>query len=421
MVKRSRGLKAVPYEWIVVALSLMGGTGINFVHGGVPVLFPFIQEDLGVNKSQLGLIISGLLLGGAIAVLPMGWLSDTLGVKRLLRVTLVVLVACVLLFSQFQNLVQGVLLAILIGVLASATGPALVKAIMDWVSPRSRSLAMGIVQTANPTTGIVTAAFLPVLAEAFGWRRAMIALSLTILVSVSFFVGFYRDKPGSGAGLRRSSPIESMILVVRDRNIWLGAIEGMALASQHFVFLTYLVLFLKEDIGLATVVAGLFLALAHVGSAFGRVGWGVVSDLALRGRRVPALFLLGLTAVVTTAIIARLPADTPLVLVAVLVFVAGSAIMGWPGLYNVLMSELAGPRLVGTVFGFTAIARQVTALAVLPLFGLIVDQRGSYEAAWWMMVGIATLGVLVLPLLWSQERWRGRFQPAGLGPGSEGR
>ena len=43
-------------------------------------------------------------------------------------------------------------------------------------------------------------------------------------------------------------------------------------------------------------------------------------------------------------------------------------------------------------------------MLVAPLFGLVVDQTGSYDMGWWMLVGIAGTGTLVLGFLRPLER-----------------
>ena len=68
-------------------------------------LFPFLHEDLGINRAQLGLIPSTILLGGTGSVLLVGWLADVMGVRRLITVALVGTVVGVILFSQVQSLV----------------------------------------------------------------------------------------------------------------------------------------------------------------------------------------------------------------------------------------------------------------------------------------------------------------------------
>ena len=396
---RMRLIPAIDYVWVVITVCVVGNLGLSFVVHGVPALFPFIQDDLETNKAQLGLIVSAIFGGGTLTVIIMGWLSDAVGVRRLLGVTMLGLALTVLAFSQIQSLVQGILLALVLGIVGLSMGPGMGKAVMDWVGLQTRTLAMGIQQTSVPIGGIMVAALLPSLAEAFDWRIALMFLALMVLISAVVFVAFYHDKPTGETSSRSNSPASSILLVAKDRNIWLAGLNGASLTALHFVFVSYLILFLKEHLGMSTVQAGFFLAVGQAGSIAGRIAWGLVSDFLLHGRRVLALMLVGAISVMLMALMATLPSNAPLVLVGILVFFVGGHAMGWPGLHLVLLAELSSPRLVGTAIGVGLTIGNGGAVVVPPLFGLIVDKTGSYEMAWWMAAGVAALGALPLVFL----------------------
>ena len=141
---RIRYLSAVPYGWVVVALCVMATIPAAFTYTGMGVLFPFIQEELEINRAQIGLISSGMFAGGIATILLVGWLVDVVGVRRLQSVGLLGMALALLLFSQIDSLLYGVLAAVLIGITPSASYPAQNKAIMEWVRQRTRGLAMGI-------------------------------------------------------------------------------------------------------------------------------------------------------------------------------------------------------------------------------------------------------------------------------------
>ena len=248
------------------------------------MLFPFIQEDFGVTRAQLGLITSALLLDGITTILFMGWLADTLGVRRLLAVAMMGTASGVLLFSQSQSLGQSVLLAVVISIVATGIPTSSAKAIMDWVKPQRRGLSMGINQTSIPLSGFIAAALFPLLAIAFSWRIAVMVLALFIaVIGMAVFV-FYQDKPSSSLDSKRNSMISSMTTVVMNRDLWLTSLSYAALLAVPVVFVSYLILFLREDHGMSESLAASFLALAFVASIVARVVWGLLSDL-LGGRK----------------------------------------------------------------------------------------------------------------------------------------
>ena len=399
--------RAVPYGWVVVALCLVVIIPFALFRWGLGVLFPFIQEDLGTTRAELGLIASGMALGMGSTALLIGWLVDTMGARRPLTASLVVAAAAVFLFSRIGSPVHGVLLGIPLGVALTTLGPGYIKAVMDWVTPKTRALAIGIAEASIPIAGIVGAVLISILAVKFGWRSTVVILGVAIAVSSVVFFAFYRDKPrGDTEGQTRSRPGTKMRLVARNPDMWVISLSGLVTSGIQICVLSYLVLFLKEYFQMSTVVAGGGLAVALAGGAVGRVGWGLVSDLLLRGRRVATMAIVSILTGVSVATMTWLPSDAPLVVVWVLLFVVGSVSLGYSGVRTVFVAELAGPDLTGTAFGFGGTISQLGNFTLAPLFGLIVDRTGSYDMAWWMIAGVALLGTLLLGFLSPQARRR---------------
>ena len=397
---------AIPYPTVVVGLCLLAITSSAIFRQGMGAMFPFIQEDLGLNLAQLGLLGSGTALGAGATALLGGWLADVVGVRRLLTGTLVVAAVGVILFSQMQSLTQGFLAAVLMGIAFSATFPSCVKAIVGWLPPRNRALGLGSVEASIPLGAIVSALFLTFVAVSYSWRIAAIVSATIIAVSAVVFFSLYRNKPVESVGREHNGRSRGRVnLVVRNPDIWLVASYSVAFSAIVRVIVSYLILFLREELDMSAVAAGAMLAVALAGSAVGRICWGLVSDLLLGGRRVVLLAFTGTVSGISLALLVWLPSDASLATVSVLVFVVGAVCMGFSGLYTVLMAELAGPGLAGTVMGFGNTIGMVGSFGGPPLFGLIVDQT-SYDTGWWMTVGFAAAGTLLLTLLRPEARRR---------------
>ena len=397
---RSSVLPAMPYPWVVVTLCLVVTIAVSTYRQGIGVLYPFIQEDLEISRAQIGLLASGAFMGAFPTSLFAGWLADVVGVRRLQTLTMAALFASMFLFSLAQSFVQAFLLTILVGVSLSTSFPVTVKGIVDWATPRTRGLALGIMEAVIPIGAIFSAVLLPFLAEAYSWRLGVIVMAFWMGASGVIFFIFYRDRSDGYIERRGSSkPSGKIAEVARNRGIWLIAFFGCCLSSTNVVLFSYLVLFLKEDLGLSPVVAGGSLAVGMVGSAVGRVVWGVVSDLILQGRRVEVLACVCALSVVAVALLIWLPSDASLVVVWSLIFFIGITAMGWSGLWTALISELAGPALTGTAVGFVVTITSVSIMVVTPLFGFLVDRTESYDIAWGALAGLTGLGTLLLAFL----------------------
>ncbi len=397
-------MSAIPYAWIVVVLALLATMGEGFIQQGLPILFPFIKEDFGASLAQLGLITSGLFLGATSTTLIMGWLADRMGVRKIISVGLLAMTAGLLLFSQIKSLNQGVVLAFLISLTTAGITPASVKAIMDWVTPQTRGLSMGIKETSVPLSGIVAAALFPFLAAAYSWRTAVLVLGLIVGVLGMVIFASYRNKPDSGTSGGRPSLIRGIVTLASDRDIWLVGFSSAILLALYLVVGSYLILFLIEKLGMSVSVAASFLAIAFAASVVGRVFWGLISDL-LGGRPAVILALVCALSMLGTISMIWLPSDAPGVVVGVLAAFLGVTALGWTGVYLALVVGLVQPELVGTGIGFVTIFARTGAFGP-PLFGLIVDRTGSYDMGWWMMAGLASVGALLLTFVRRRSMYR---------------
>ena len=148
-------------------------------------------------------------------------------------------------------------------------------------------------------------------------------------------------------------------------------------------------------------LAASYLALLQIGGVAGRTLWGLASDTLLGGRRKPALAALAPAALGCVVLLALLPPGTPPLALVPLVFALGFTAIGWNGLFLALMAEQAAPELAATAVGLGVTGVFVSIVLTPPLFGLVVDQSGSYQLAWWLLAAIMACG---LPLLvWIQD------------------
>ena len=259
---------------------------------------------------------------------------------------------------------------------------------------------MGIVESSPPFSGLLAASIIPSLAVTYGWGSAAWVLVILAAVSAVVFFASFRDNPHSvRQRSTRGGLIKRIPLLVRNRDIWLVTFSGTILQGLQITVVTYLILFLLEDVGMAVTVAGGMLATAFAGAGLGRIAWGAVSDVLVPGRPVLVLALVVVLSAMSLTLLSRLPTGASPIVVGGAVFLAGSTAMAWQGLYQPLLAELADQELTGTTVGFVSMVRRPLASGIPPLFGLVVDQTDSYDTGWWMMAGLACAAALVLAFL----------------------
>ncbi|MFC2066937.1 MFS transporter, partial [Chloroflexota bacterium] len=81
--------KTGSYLWITLPLVTGVALAQALSRQGITVLYPFIQDEFGLSRAQVGLITSAIGIGFAVVVVLAGWLTDTFGVKRMITISLV--------------------------------------------------------------------------------------------------------------------------------------------------------------------------------------------------------------------------------------------------------------------------------------------------------------------------------------------
>ena len=132
-----------------------------------------------------------------------------------------------------------------------------------------------------------------------------------------------------------------------------------------------------------------------------RIGWGLVSDRRFQGKRRPVLVMILALTVCSTLCAAFLPSHTPLWIVALLSILFGVSAFAWTGVLGTLVIEIAGPESAGSAISLVQVLSAPATLLAPPLFGLLADVSGTYQASWFVLTLIGMVGLI--SVRWVQE------------------
>lgn len=379
-------------RWFYLCIATLAQTALSVVHLGVPTLVPLIQAELGLNLTEVGVLVSMSNVGVVASVLAAGRAADRFGERLVIGYGAVaggVLAMTVPFAGSFAALLAVFLL---LGAPVATGTPAGSKAVAGWFPDRERGTAMGIRQTGIPLGGALAALTLPSLGLAFGWRWALFAAGAVTVCTGAVVLLCYREPEERRAGA--AAPAGGLGDIVRRKDIWAVTFYAAVLAGCQWCYLSYIELYLTEDILFSLVFAAALLAVGQVCGGAGRIGFGVVSDRLFFGRRKPVMVMLGLLAIGMGLATAFLSAATPAWLVTVVVSLLGLGVMSWQGLYLALVSRIVGIRVAGVAIGLTNTVAFLGVVVLPPVFGFIADWSESYETAW-----MALAAAIALPLL----------------------
>jgi MFS family permease len=400
--------EVTPRKLLIAAVCLLGSALVPYVQVTIgPLMMLPMSQELGWTRTQYAFGTTFLFISGAITVLVFGRIADRYGSRTILLLGSIGGGLTMLALSrQGTELWQLYVAYTLLGAFGSS-GLGYTK-IIGTLFAKHRGKALAIFG-AESTLAL---AVLPLLTSSLnthlGWRGTYVAYAVIMFVlsPVLFFVirGPGLSQPvdavapaGAAAGVSAIA-IEGLTpaQIRRDRAFWL-VVLGAVLGSGLNAGLTAHIIAAITDKGFSqTTAAGVLSAATFIGLA-GTLAVGFAMD-HFRTAKVMSVFAV-------------------LLAVGALVFGLASASMGGLGLliaglgmqrigHHALVpaTQYAQTRFVGMRSFGEAFAMQVVVLSMAmaffpPLFGMIYDRTGSYEAMYWIVSGGALIGAAVYLLL----------------------
>lgn len=371
-----------------------------------PVVIPTIKSALGLNDVQVGALSSARLLAGGVLTLPSGMFSDAFGRQRPLVLASAVVSMGVGVFITGLVPTFGWVFA---GVLLMGAGTAV------WHPTAISSLSLkyphkrGTMLSIHGTGATIADTFAPVaigaLIAVFAWQPVLIlhlipALAIAYLVWRNLKPSF-GDTPPREFGFRQQ--VGDVGSLLRNGPFLAITVATGAWAVGRQVVLTFLPIYLQEDLGYSTVVLGIYIGLLHALGIVSQSALGVMSDKF--GRKivlVPSFLLLGLLYI-------ALAFAPPGIALAAVIAGAGLFFYTLANITNAATLDVVGSRGQAATVGFQSMLLQVLILPAPIFAGLLVISYGI--GAVFIAVGALMLfgAALMIPL---------RMHPGGRGGSS---
>jgi len=190
------------YGWLMVALSFITALTTSGTRAALSVMILPFEAEFGWNRAGIAAAASmNLFLQGLTAPLG-GWLMDRFGPRRMILISLTLLVIGITATTQIQQLWQlillwGVLIGIAVGLLGAVLGATVAN---RWFIAR-RGLALGILNSSNSTGQLIFLPLLMALIVSTGWRGSVMLMATSALILMPIIAFLMRDDP-SEVGLK---------------------------------------------------------------------------------------------------------------------------------------------------------------------------------------------------------------------------
>ncbi|MBQ45265.1 MAG: MFS transporter [Porticoccaceae bacterium] len=234
--KHSNGYR----NFVLVLLTLV--YGFNFIDRQiVGILAPFIQKDLGLTNTEMGLL-TGLLFAAlyTVVAIPIAWLADRYNRVNILTIALATWSGFTALFGLAGNFFQIGLARMGVGIGEAGGSPASHSIISDLYAKEERAGALGIYSMGIPlgimAAYFVTASLVGPSGEDVNWRRIFVILGLTG-IALAVIVRLVLREPvrgamefGNNVDVAQPPFLESLIALLKIPSWWWMCF-GIALGS----------------------------------------------------------------------------------------------------------------------------------------------------------------------------------------------
>ncbi|MEJ1963187.1 MAG: MFS transporter [Gammaproteobacteria bacterium] len=391
--------RSAAYQVVLTALLSLNFGFVLFDRNALGFLMPFIQPDLALNNTQIGILTGGLSLTWALAALGVGVVADRFGSrKRLLIIATLAFALCSFGSGIAPSFAMMLGARLLMGVAEGGIMPISQSLIASEVAPRHRGLAMGVAQGFGSSLlgSFVAPVMLVAFATSFGWRHAFFLAGAPGLLTALLMIWLIRVPPPlpRHASERVTAPAGSLREVLADRNIILCAVLGVLLVSYLVLCWAFMPLYLTQVRKYDASTMGWLMGTLGISATIASSAIPAWSDRI--GRR-PLMIVMPLIAIILP-IAALYYVGSTWVLAAI--FFVGWGVTGvFPLFMATVPSESVDARHIATALGICMGTGEILGGVLSPFVaGYAADQVGL-QAPLWMMLGLALLaGLLALGL-----------------------
>jgi MFS family permease len=359
----------------------------------LPMLFPFLKQQLHVGYVELGLALTVFAVSSGLTQAPIGYLADHLGARKILLMGLCLGGVALIVLGLHLSYPSLLVSAALLGLANSVYHPANYAILSAHMNEARMGRAFSIHTFAGLLGGAVAPAVVAGLVATIGGHGALIAtgavgpLVALLLLGVGIPDTSPVDRTTSG-GAAKPNVITPALLVL--------TIVFMLLSLSNAGINNFGVVALMSGYGETFSTANLALTAFLGASAAGVLAGGFLADLTERhGQVAAACFAVNAVILLIVAAMSLPPS----------LLIAAMGLAGFLGgviapSRDMMVRNAAPPGAAGRAFGIVSTGFNIGGIISPLLFGWIMDQNLPH----WIFGGSVVFMVLTVLLALSTER-----------------
>ena len=327
-----------------------------------------IRKEFGLSDSQVGLMGSAFIWLYALVGLPLGRVADSWSRRKLLAGGMLVWSALTATAAMASSYTMLLFSRLGFGVGEAVVAPAATSWIGDLFPAVERSRPLALFMLGVPVGGALSYFFSGPVAQAYGWRAAMVLAALPAMVLIPVVLRLAEPARGAVEVHREALAKGSMAAILKIPTMWWIIASGALLNFNLYAIGTFLPAFLSRIHGLTLARSGIATGIIFAaGGVTGGVLAGRWGDRVIHKRKNGRLLAAAVIAA-TGAPAAYLGIGAGGVFAAIaLLAVAYGTLNSYFGLVYSAIQDIVAPTMRGTAMAIYFMAMYLCGASFGPL------------------------------------------------------
>lgn len=259
-----------------------------------------LAKDFDLNSVQLGYLFSAFTWGYTLFLIPIGYLIDKHGIKKMAGIGISIWSAATILTAGCAGFLSLITARLVMGAGESVSNPVGGKIIRQWIPASERGLITAIFNSGSYAGPAICSVVLGILVTYYGWRLSFIIAGIIGFIWLAAWLCFYNSPEkvnwlseaercyiieNRGSSQNNASESESsqgFSALLKNPAIWGLAITQGCNVYTQYLFLTWLPSYLQATLNLDIKSTGAFSALPYAIAVILCVLVGNLSDRYLK-------------------------------------------------------------------------------------------------------------------------------------------
>jgi MFS family permease len=327
-----------------------------------------IRKEFGLSDSQVGLMGSAFIWLYALVGLPLGRVADAWSRRKLLACGMLVWSALTAMAAMATNYTTLLFSRLGFAVGEAVVAPAATSWIGDLFPAFERSRPLALFMLGVPVGGALSYFFSGPVAQAYGWRAAMVLAAVPAVVLIPVLLRLTEPVRGAAELHREPLATSSMSAVLKIPTMWWIIASGALLNFNMYAIGTFLPAFLSRIHGLTLSRSGIATGIVFaVGGVAGGLLAGRWGDRVIHKRKNGRLLAAAAIAAIG-APAAYLGIGAAGVFEAIsLITVAYGTLNAYYGLVYSSIQDIVAPAMRGTAMAIYFMAMYLCGASLGPL------------------------------------------------------